>query len=520
MSGECRTSCQTHLMQNMIQSKEDDIITDGPRPYKYGGSCGEVIPERTEFMCDAFVFVPPAGQGPVLLGKNSDREPDEAQVMVRSPRALARGPRVQLTYIEIPQVETTHEILISRPFHMWGAEMGVNEHGVAIGNEAVFTRAQSSNASQTGSTAGSTAGSSGKKENSGLSGMDLVRLGLERASSADEAVEVMTALLEKYGQNACGGYRDRQMFYDNSFLVADPTGAWVLETAGQEWAARRITGFYAISNGLTLGVERDKSSPTLEATAQRNGWAKAGEPVDFARAYATRGHHLLSQCHTRQAQVQKAGPGPLDLQKAFSALRGHGASPFGGQGAFHPARGHMGSVCMHANGGLSPYQTTGSMVAQLRPDGQSQVWATGTSAPCLSAYKPYFLGGDPALETPQVIPGARADQSLWWQFERLHRQVMPIYSQVAPKVRAAFDALEKQWLTQLDALAGQRVGAAHRQLSIDAQEAFLATTAALYLELLKGPRPARGLHPLYHYYWDRLNGRNGVLVNRVDGMAY
>ena len=66
--------------------------------------------------------------------------------------------------------------------------------------------------------------------------MDLVRLGLERARSAEEAVEVMAGLLQACGQ---GGIADavHQEAYDSSFLIADPSRAFVLETAGAEYAA-------------------------------------------------------------------------------------------------------------------------------------------------------------------------------------------------------------------------------------------------------------------------------------------
>ena len=46
----------------------------------------------------------------------------------------------QCTYIEIPQVEKTHAVILSKPAWMWGAEMGSNEQGVCIGNEAVWTK--------------------------------------------------------------------------------------------------------------------------------------------------------------------------------------------------------------------------------------------------------------------------------------------------------------------------------------------------------------------------------------------
>lgn len=70
---------------------------------------------------------------------------------------------------------------------MWGAEMGSNEHNLVIGNEAIFSKETDRLDSK-------------QMISPKLLGMDLVRLGLERSKNAAEAVQVITELLEKYGQ--------------------------------------------------------------------------------------------------------------------------------------------------------------------------------------------------------------------------------------------------------------------------------------------------------------------------------
>ncbi|XP_010183582.1 PREDICTED: secernin-2, partial [Mesitornis unicolor] len=160
----------------------------------------------------------------------------EVQEIVYVPAAVHRpGDKVQCTYLEIEQVERTHAVVLSRPAWLWGAEMGANEHGVCVGNEGVWTREPVG-------------------EDEALLGMDLVRLGLERGSSAQEAMEVMTALLERYGQGGSCKEEPVPFIYHNTFLLADRTEAWVLETAGRYWAAQRIQeGSRNISNQLSIG---------------------------------------------------------------------------------------------------------------------------------------------------------------------------------------------------------------------------------------------------------------------------
>ena len=171
--------------------------------------------------CDTAVAVGSAtADGSVIFAKNSDRRANESQPLYHAPRRRhAPGATVRTQYLEIPQAAETWELIGSRPYWLWGFEIGVNEWGVAIGNEAVHAREP--------------------VEERGLLGMDLVRFGLERGRTANEAVEVVCGLLERHGQGgSCEAPGLPFRTYNNSFILADPREAWVLETAGRRWAAR------------------------------------------------------------------------------------------------------------------------------------------------------------------------------------------------------------------------------------------------------------------------------------------
>lgn len=310
--------------------------------------------------------------GRVLFGKSSDREPDEPQALEWHPARRGLTGRVQCTWIEIPEAPRTHAVLLSRPAWMWGAEMGVNEHGVAIGNEAVFTRER-------------------VRSRDALTGMDLVRLALERATTAAEAKDVIVTLAARHGQGGRAGYEDRSFRYHSSFLIADPTGALVLETTRDAWATERVKGARAISNALTI-----------EGFAERHGDRLRG-----AIAGAKGRRRITESCAERAES-------PRDMARA---LESHGPTRFP---RYDSLRGAVQGPCMHAGGLLVSSQTTASLVAELTPTG-ARAWATATSAPCLSLFKPVRV--DSTSFQPET-PALQPDESLWWRHERFHRTVM------------------------------------------------------------------------------------------------
>lgn len=398
-------------------------------------------------MCDTIVALPSAtADGSTILAKNSDREPNEAQALSFFPRRhYLPGTDVRCTYITIPQARETHAVLLSRPFWMWGAEMGANEHGVVIGNEAVFAKV--------------------KVPRNGLTGMDLLRLGLERSTTADAALEVITSLLETYGQGGSGGYQHK-FYYHNSFIIADRHRAWVLETVDRHWAARRVRDVATISNGLTIGNEFDIASHDLVSYAVRRGWCKGRDDFHFARCYSDRLYTHFSLCRVRQPYTEaglQSRAGTLEPEDFMALLRSHGSGA--GSASYNSTRGSNGDICMHYGEGLiRNSQTTGSLVAHLRPDGTATFWLTGTSAPCLSVFKPFYLDGswpdwpeDVALALGPEPSGVYDPDCLWWQGEALHRAVLADYPTRAAVFAADRNMLERRLIAE-EAESGRAPG--------------------------------------------------------------
>jgi dipeptidase len=401
-------------------------------------------------VCDTFVRVEPDR---VLFAKNSDRDPNEAQLLEWQPRRThASGAQLKCTWIEIPEARETHAVLLSRPFWMWGAEIGANEHGVTIGNEAVFTKQPHAE--------------------TGLTGMDLLRIALERAESAERAVALIGELLETHGQGGGCGHENRSFTYHNSYLVADPRGAFVLETAAKHWRADRVTGAYAISNGLTFEA--------------------------FAREHEDALRTSVAGAAARRACTLAAAREARSLTDCAAALRSHGP----GAGAAPRYRWHNGGLnapCVHAGGRLAASQTTASWIAELTPHGVGH-FATATSAPCSALFKPVRVGEPLALGP---APNDRFDAAaLWWRHERLHRAVARDPERLLPLFAAERDALEAAWLANAASIQPQDAFAEAERRLADWSE----RVARAARERPRDVRPA-----FVQRYWAKRDARAGFL---------
>ena len=369
-------------------------------------------------MCDTFVALPgTTATRAVLLAKNADTEINEAQHLLMLPRrSYPEGAQVRITHRLIPQARETHEVLLDKSFWTYGGEIGVNEHGVAIGNEAVFSnRSRSSNGD-------------------GVITIDMVRLMLERSRNRWEAVELAKQMLSAYGQSGNCELRGNSHF-DGSYIIADKSGAILLETAGQDWAMREVSKFATISNGYTIGTDWNETS--LES--------HDGSRSHFAESVAD--WEKTRNCSAQERQKTSrdflaAQAGSITVRTLANLLRhtGDGAD-YDPMKTEQPKR-----ICMHA----APYkhrflQSTGALISEVRDD-DVVAWVTATSGTDISIFKPAFPGVDlPGLGPmphESYTPGA-----YWWRHELLHRRAMSDYRALVPEIRRDFEALEDKFFT-------------------------------------------------------------------------
>jgi secernin len=327
-------------------------------------------------MCDTYVSLSTNSKdGTVIFGKNSDRLGNEAQLVTYAPRrTYTEGEEVKCTYITIPQVAETAAILMNQPYWMFGCESGVNEYDVVIGNESVATKEP--------------------LNNTGLLGMDLLRLGLERSKTAKEALNIIIELLDKHGQG--GAHNKKSLNYHNSMIIADPNEAYVIDTAGEWWIVEFIKGFRSISNNLSIRGKGDLRKNGIIQYAIERGYCKDDDDFDFKMIFSSSPlpdeFPLNSRDGCSMNQLEK-NKGKVDVPMMMEFLREHEVG-----------------ICLHKKN----FQSVGSQVSHLRKNGKKSIhWFLGNTIPCLGFYKPYVfpIEGQKVLEAKAY---SEADVNWYW----------------------------------------------------------------------------------------------------------
>ncbi|EDM78678.1 hypothetical protein PPSIR1_29543 [Plesiocystis pacifica SIR-1] len=350
-------------------------------------------------MSDAFVLIRP--HRPVWIGCNVDGDPDLPRVI----EVLEPSSGTESAVI--------HERPASNSVHAYDS-VGVNEAGLAL----VYQRAPTRYTSLV-----SGADDRGRRT--------LLRDVLARSTQAEEALEL---IVERYSS------QERSSLSEGAcILIADGESAWLLELAGELWAAVRIRGRRVISGALTIQNDFDRIHPRALQDARREGWTRSGLDFGFARCFAAPRQVLVEGSQLRRANTlhRLLGAGErADAADLARVLRDHaGGEP---DARFRPPM-----TCSHPsllpNAPGVPFawrqQTTMSLIAalpspdqrtfgededidldlNLGPRRPSRVWMTGTPAPCLSVFKPV------AFESQDWSDHS---ETLWRLHQRFHMAVL------------------------------------------------------------------------------------------------
>ena len=322
-------------------------------------------------MCDTVAMFSRDGSGRSFFGKNSDREPGEPQIVYYSENPVdefnqrpyieasskyTSGPLLALKSI-FDKFDNPYSALISRPVWMWGAEMGVNQFGLSIGNEAVFPKA--------------------KVADHALLGMDILRLALHNCKDAQETVSFITNLLEEHEQGGDGGYRG-SLKYHNSFLIKDFERGYVLETCGKHWALQEIRDVAAISNCYSITDDYCEFDPDTE------------EPCNFKARYENKLVTFFTKGDARRKYAYNyLKTSDRELTNVMNVLRSH-------MTADQKIKKGMKSICIHS-GPFIKSEATSSMIVDYIGD-KFIIWFTGSPHPCVSLFKPIVFSGDKTVQ--------------------------------------------------------------------------------------------------------------------------
>ncbi|MCC6127424.1 MAG: C69 family dipeptidase [Pirellulales bacterium] len=319
----------------------------------------------------------------------------------------------------------------------------------------------------------------------------LMQLGLERARTAREAIEVMMQLVEQHGYESEG----------ESISIADPQEAWILEIVGTGpggkgavWAAMRVPDgqISCHANKSRLAeIPRDDPanclySANVESFAVGKGWydPKSGRPFRFCDAYCPATPLSRRMCDSRVWSVfrraapsqhfspdyhrSKPGAQPYPLfitpdkkisaADVFALIRDHyegteidmtqgvDAGPFNLPRRWRPAPWKVDGVEYAWERPIATQQTAFSSVTQSRawlPNAVGGLVWYGVDDSYTTCYLPFYSGID---AVPKSFAGGSIKQftwdSAWWVFNLASNYAYLKYSAMTPEIQAVQKDIE------------------------------------------------------------------------------
>jgi len=320
---------------------------------------------------------------------------------------------------------------------------------------------------------------------------DLMRLALQRAKTAREAIKVITDLALEYGYRSTG----------ESISIADTNEAWILEIIGPgkggkgaEWVAVRVPDGYIAchSNKARIGEfpsddpDNCIHSDNVVSFAVEKGYydPKSGKPFRFCDAYCPPTPKNRKYAETRVwSMFRRAAPSlnlspdwhravdgsqpyplwikpdkKLSLADVFALMRDHyegtefdmtkglDAGPYGTPNRWRPIDWSVDGVQYAWERPISTQQTGFSFVSQSRswlPDGVGGVYWYGVDDTSMTCYVPLYCCID-ALPESYTVGSLKAFSwnSAWWTFNFVANYANLRYSDMAPEILAVQKELE------------------------------------------------------------------------------
>ena len=323
----------------------------------------------------------------------------------------------------------------------------------------------------------------------------LMRLVLQRAASAREAVEVMGMLVDQYGYRSSG----------ESFYIGGKDEAWVVEMVGPgpgeqgaHWVALRVPDGYVIAHANLGRIDtfdpRDKknclASKGMEEFAASRGWYDPKSDEDFSwrktfhpttpqnlRYTATRVWSLYRRCAPSQEWpmdfhrgVEGAEPLPLWIKPekklavadVFELMRDHyegteldmtqgvDAGPYGTPNRWRPMGWEVDGQNYTWERPISTQQTGFSMVTQSRdwlPDAVGGLTWYGVDDTYFTCYVPLYCGIESVPESFATGSlGKFGWDSAWWVFNFVSNYAHLKYQYMLPDIRIVQAELEGDFL--------------------------------------------------------------------------